>query len=159
MSEVKFLIMLYFLIFVIHPLLIIFLYNKLFYPENFKTLKKIFLIYISVFIIHLLIFMKIGIDLKHTFFTIVPIIVLTLFKFFSIIFKMYFKENLVNTFTFVQFQIPIKNIWIHRIYNAIVTNLSFTIPLIVFMIYFFPTNETFNKILILIELIKNYFLS
>jgi len=125
-------------------LLIIFYYTKVFYNINLNKFLKLILIYFILFMILLVFSINIT-TYKDSFFALNPILSLILFKIFNILFHYLFKEDLINTSNFFQYEMPNKNsIWTHRIYNGITISISFLLPTMIFFFNYFPSKEFYK---------------
>lgn len=132
--------------------LFIVFFNKIFYRKRIKVFICFLIIYILSYFVFLTLSMKYG-QISDSFFAIIPIYSLVFFKFSNLLFLKIFKEELIDTTNFFQYEIPkLNNIWTHRIYNAIFINLSVMLP-IFFLFYYrkVPSKqfiETMAKILL-----------
>jgi hypothetical protein len=122
-------------------LFFILFFNKIFHKANYIKFKYLLSFFLIVYILVLIISIKYG-RVKDSYFAIFPIISIIVFKISNHLFFKIFKEELINTANFFQYEMPILNsIWTHRVYNAIVINLSFT-PI---MYYFIMYNQLPSK--------------
>lgn len=131
-------------IYIIFPLFIFFLWNKVFYKENFKIFMIILLVLSGISIMVMIYCAIIGI-FTDSIFTLCPIFILLLYKSVHVIFKHIFKENLLMTATLVQSDKPkLNDIWTHRLTNMFGATLSFVAPVGVTFMYFIPKRLIFE---------------
>lgn len=109
--------------------------NKIFYKKNINKFMYLLIIFIVLFLLILTLSIRYG-RIDDSYFALCPIFSILVFKLFNILFFNIFKEELINTANFFQYEMPtINSIWTHRIYNAIVINISFTFPIYIIFIY------------------------
>jgi hypothetical protein len=129
------------------PLIMMIFLNKIFYRQNKRTLLTIMAILSVIYLVIFILTSKYTVIMDSLIF-LVPIVCVIILKGTNNLFIYWFKEPLLNTFNFFQFEMPIQSsIWTHRVYNAIVVSLVCIIPTALSFLYLAPSKEFFQIIL------------